>query len=71
MGFRTLAVQQRTDEVWRLLAAVKQDMESLATALEKTSKKLDEAGASVNVASKKVASISKRLQNIEAENEEP
>ncbi|MBQ2974983.1 MAG: DNA recombination protein RmuC, partial [Phascolarctobacterium sp.] len=30
MGFRTLAVQERTDEVWRLLAAVKQDMESLA-----------------------------------------
>lgn len=70
MGFRTLAVQQRTDEVWRLLAAVNQDMEALAAALEKTSKKLDEAGASVGVASKKVSSISKRLQNIEAENEE-
>ena len=45
-------------------------MEALAAALEKTSKKLDEAGASVGVASKKVNFISKRLQNIEAENEE-
>ena len=67
MGFRTLAVQQRTDEVWRLLAAVKQDMESLAAALDKTGKKLEEAGTSVSVASKKVQSISKRLQDVESE----
>ncbi len=67
MGFRTLAVQQRTDEVWRLLAAVKQDMEALAAALDKTGKKLEEAGTSVATASKKVHSISKRLQAVEGE----
>ena len=67
MGFRTLAVQQRTDEVWRLLAAVKQDMESLAAALDKTGKKLEEASANVNIAGKKVQTISKRLQDVEGE----
>ncbi|MBO5168286.1 MAG: DNA recombination protein RmuC, partial [Phascolarctobacterium sp.] len=66
IGFRTLAVQERTDEVWRLLAAVKQDMESLAAALDKTSKKLDETSASVSTANKKVHSISKRLQDVES-----
>lgn len=65
MGFRTLAVQQRTDEVWRLLAAVKQDMEALAAALDKTGKKLEEASTSVGTAGKKVHSISKRLQDVE------
>ena len=66
MGFRTLAVQERTDEVWRLLAAVKQDMESLAAALDKTSKKLEETSASIGTANKKVHSISKRLQDVES-----
>ena len=66
MGFRTLAVQERTDEVWRLLAAVKQDMESLAAALDKTCKKLEETSASVSTANKKVHSISKRLQDVES-----
>ena len=66
IGFRTLAVQERTDEVWRLLAAVKQDMESLAAALDKTSKKLEETSASVSTANKKVHSISKRLQDVES-----
>ena len=61
-----MAVQERTDEVWRLLAAVKQDMESLAAALDKTSKKLDETSASVSTANKKVHSISKRLQDVES-----
>lgn len=67
MGFRTLAVQQRTDEVWRLLAAVKQDMEALAVALDKTGKKLEEAGTSVATASRRVQSIGKRLQYVESE----
>lgn len=67
MGFRTLAVQERTDEVWRLLAAVKQDMESLAVALDKTGKKLEEASVNLNVAGKKVKTISKHLQDVEGE----
>jgi len=67
MGFRTLAVQERTDEVWRLLAAVKQDMESLAAALDKTGKKLEEASVNLNVAGKKVKAISKHLQDVEGE----
>jgi len=67
MGFRTLAVQERTDEVWRLLAAVKQDMESLAAALDKTGKKLEEASVNLNVAGKKVKTISKHLQDVEGE----
>lgn len=69
MGFRTLAVQQRTDEVWRLLAAVEQDMEALAAALDKSSKKLEEAQGSIAAAGKKVHGISRRLQALEEEQE--
>lgn len=69
MGFKTLAVQQRTDEVWRLLSEVEQDMEALAAALDKSSKKLEETQGSIAAAGKKVHSISRRLQAMEEEQE--
>ena len=61
MGFRTLAVQQKTDEVWRTLAAIGQDMSALAAALEKTAKKLAEAESSIDAAQKRVNILTRRL----------
>lgn len=61
MGFRTLAVQQKTDEVWRILAAVGQDMETLAGALEKTGKKLSEAEGSIDAAQKRINILQRKL----------
>lgn len=66
LGFRTLAVQQRTDEVWRLLAVVKQDLAGLAGALEKNAKKLEEAQNSLVHANKYVNKLSRRLDAVES-----
>ncbi len=64
-GFRAIAVQQQTDKVWQLLSAVLHDLEKLSEALEKTGKKLNEASNSMALAKKKVADISKKLQDAE------
>lgn len=66
LGFRTLAVQKRTDEVWRLLAAVKQDLAGLSAALEKNAKKLEEAQSSLANAGKYVNKLSRRLKAVES-----
>lgn len=65
LGFRTLAVQKKTDEVWRLLANVKQDLAGLSAALEKNAKKLEEAQTSLANANKYVNKLSRRLNSIE------
>lgn len=69
LGFRTLAVQKRTDEVWTLLALVKQDMDSLAASLEKTSKKLEDAQSNIQAANKHINKINKRLSAMESMDE--
>lgn len=66
LGFRTLAVQKRTDEVWRLLSAVKQDLAALSAALEKNAKKLEEAQSSLANAGKYVNKLSRRLKAVES-----
>ena len=43
MGFRTLAIQQRSSEVWQVLSAVKTEFEKFGGILDKVHKKLDEA----------------------------
>ena len=43
MGFKTLAIEKRTGEVWRTIAAVKQDFVTFSLLLDKTKKKLQEA----------------------------
>ena len=66
LGFRTLAVQKRTDEVWRLLASVKQDLAGLSAALEKNAKKLEEAQSNLANANKYVNKLSRRLKAVES-----
>ncbi len=43
MGFKTLAIQKRSSEVWNILGAVKTEFEKFGGLLEKTQKKLDDA----------------------------
>lgn len=66
LGFRTLAVQKRTDEVWRLLASVKQDLAGLSAALDKNAKKLEEAQSNLANANKYVNKLSRRLKAVES-----
>ena len=66
MGFRTLAIEQRSAEVWKLLGAVKSDFGSFATLLQKTQEKLQQATDSIDSAFVKTRSIEKRLRNVES-----
>ena len=69
LGFRTLAVQKRTDEVWKLLALVEQYMQGLEVSLEKTSKKLEEAQNSIAQSNKQISKINKKLASMETYDE--
>ena len=66
MGFRTLAIEQRSAEVWKLLGAVKGDFGSFAAILQKTQEKLQQATDSIDSAFVKTRTIEKRLRNVEA-----
>lgn len=66
MGFRTLAIEQRSAEVWKLLGAVKGDFSSFAALLQKTQEKLQQATDSIDTAFVKTRTIEKRLRRVEA-----
>lgn len=66
MGFRTLAIQQRSAEVWRLLAQVKADFTVFYDILEKTQNRLRQASDSIDLATRKTRTISRRLRGVES-----
>jgi DNA recombination protein RmuC len=65
MGFRTLAIEQRSSEVWKLLGAVKAEFGKFGDILEKVHKKLQEASNTIEDASKKTRTIGRRLREVE------
>jgi DNA recombination protein RmuC len=65
MGFRTLAVEQRSSEVWKLLGAVKTEFGRFGDLLDKTHKKLQEASTTIENATKKSRTIEKKLRKVE------
>ena len=65
LGFRTLAVEQRTTEVWQLLNNVKQELLGLEAALDKSAKKLEEGQNALHSTSRYVARLAKQLNAVE------
>jgi len=65
MGFKTLAIEQRSAEVWKLLGAVKSDFGAFAALLQKTQEKLQQATDSIDSAFVKTRTIEKRLRDVE------
>ncbi|MCK5512056.1 MAG: DNA recombination protein RmuC [Thermodesulfovibrionia bacterium] len=65
MGFRTLAVEKRSSEVWMLLGAVKTEFGKFGDILEKTQKKLQEASNTIEGAAKKSRTIERRLKDVQ------
>lgn len=65
MGFRTLAIQKRSSEVWTLLGAVKTEFSKFGQALEKTQKKLREASNTIEKAAGKSRMIERKLKDVE------
>jgi len=65
MGFRTLAIEKRSSEVWVLLGAVKTEFNRFGTILEKTHKKLQEASNTIEDAAKKSRTIERKLKDVQ------
>lgn len=66
MGFRTLAIEKRSSEVWELLSAVKTEFGNFGTVLDRTKKKLQEATNVIDQASTRSRAIERRLRDVQA-----
>lgn len=69
MGFRTLAIEKRSSEVWSLLGSVKNDFYKFAEVLEKTRQRLVQATESIDTAFTRTRSIQRRLGAVETPEE--
>lgn len=67
MGFRTLAIEKRSGEVWRLLGEIKTDFARFTEMLEATRRRLDQAGESIDSAVSRTRTIRKKLSDIETD----
>jgi DNA recombination protein RmuC len=65
MGFRTLAIQKRSSEVWNLLAEVKTEFGKFGEALSSVKDKLDQATRHVDSVAVRSRAITKKLRDVE------
>ncbi|MEJ6001645.1 DNA recombination protein RmuC [Paucibacter soli] len=66
MGFRTLALEKRSAEVWEVLGAVKTEFGKFGDVLAKTKKKLDEASNTIEQAETRTRQMTRKLKSVEA-----
>ena len=66
MGFRTLAIEKRSGEVWKLLGTVKADFGSFGDVLEKTQQRLRQASESIDAAFVRTRTIQRHLGAVES-----
>jgi DNA recombination protein RmuC len=66
MGFRTLALEKRSAEVWEVLGAVKTEFGRFGEVLAKTKKKLDEASNTIASAEVRTRAMARQLRSVEA-----
>ena len=66
MGFRTLALEKRSTEVWEVLGAVKTEFGKFGEVLAKTKKKLDEASNTIDQAQTRTNAMTRKLKSVEA-----
>ena len=64
MGFKTLAIEKRSSEVWQLLSVFKQEFTKFVDLLGKTQKKIDEASNTIEDATKKTRTIQRKLKDV-------
>ena len=66
LGFRTLAIEQRSTEVWRVLGAVKTEFSKFGEILAKTKERLDAVGRTLDEAGRKSTTIVRKLRDVES-----
>ena len=67
MGFRTMAIEKRSGEVWHLLGEIRNDFNRFAEVLENTRRRLDQAGESIDTAVTRSRTIQRKLSSIETD----
>jgi DNA recombination protein RmuC len=65
MGFRTLAIEKRSSEVWELLGAVKTEFRNFGEVLDKTKKKLEQASSDIEKAGTRSRAIERKLRDVQ------
>ena len=65
MGFRPLAIEKRSSEVWDVLSVVKTEFEKFGVVLEKTKKKLQEASNTIDQAGVRSRAIERQLRKVQ------
>lgn len=65
MGFRTLAIQKRSSEVWTLLGAIKTEFGKYGDVLGKVQKKLEEASKTIDTAAVRTRAIERKLRGVQ------
>ncbi len=65
MGFRTLAIEKRSSDVWTVLGIIKREFTVFGDLLDKTHKKLQEASNTIEVASTKSRTIERKLNKVQ------
>jgi DNA recombination protein RmuC len=65
MGFRTLAIEKRSSEVWVLLGAIKTEFGKFGTVLTKTKQKLTEASQTIDQAETRTRAIQRKLRKVQ------
>src|SRR6185295_10950889 len=66
MGFRTVAIERRSSDVWRTLGVVRSEFGKFGDVLNRAQKKLQEASNTIDEARGKTTTISRQLRDVEA-----
>ena len=64
MGFKTLAIEKRSSEIWNTLSVFKMEFGKFVDLLSKTQKKIDEASDTLEFATKKTKTIQRKLKDV-------
>ncbi|MGE5230473.1 MAG: DNA recombination protein RmuC, partial [Deltaproteobacteria bacterium] len=65
MGFRTLALEQRSSEVWRLLGAVKTEFAKFGDVLERLKRQLNTASNTIEQSERRTRAMERKLREVE------
>jgi DNA recombination protein RmuC len=65
MGFRTLAIERRSSEVWTVLSAVKTEFGKFGDVLDRVKKQLDTASRSIDQTGTRSRAIERKLRSVE------
>lgn len=66
MGFRSLAVEKRSEEIWLLLGSMRTELNRFSQALDRARQRIDQAGEELDSASARTKKISRRLASVDS-----